>query len=364
MQHTPFQIPQWKDPQPHFCTESLSEGRDFGPIIHKCHHIYPLYHNHSLIDMAKYLYQGVRFVIHGFCHWFVGTYQCPWLPFFWLCTLGDRLEAFTTFPQFPFKGMLRHCWALWLNPHIKDNWSHCSHIPHNCFHCCLGPLYYVNFYYHSLHLLTVEGCWLWFPVSPTPALPDVWLALSDSQCCPSPLTELISLRLPPWVSPFALTQPYGLLSWVEGTLSSGHHTSSTWNHATACKANERGDPLSVFEPHLHSASLGVPAELHLGPPLIGLHILSCPLFSLVVSYKNFALNYWWMSQCHIQVLIYLLSLTLGLEDLDIKPGQPWLHVRTILFPCSMSPLCDFPSHSSHQMPFVQMRPLPYRWSLH
>ena len=49
----PYQIPQCKDPQPHFCPEFLSEGREFGPSVHQCHHLHPLYHNHSLIGMAK-----------------------------------------------------------------------------------------------------------------------------------------------------------------------------------------------------------------------------------------------------------------------------------------------------------------------
>ena len=86
------------------------------------------------------------------------------------------------------------------------------------------------------------------------------------------------------------------------------------------------------------------------------------LSSLVVIYKNFILKYLRMQRCHIQVLIYLLSLTLGLVDLDIKPGHPWLCVRTILFPPSVLPLCDFASHFSLQMPISQMRPPPSGWS--
>ena len=49
MQHTPYLIPQWKDPQPHFCRESLIEGRDLGPSIHQFCYLHPLYHNHSLL---------------------------------------------------------------------------------------------------------------------------------------------------------------------------------------------------------------------------------------------------------------------------------------------------------------------------
>ena len=52
-QHTPYQIPQWQDPQPLFCTESLSEGRDLGPCIHQCHYPQPIYQNHSLIGIIK-----------------------------------------------------------------------------------------------------------------------------------------------------------------------------------------------------------------------------------------------------------------------------------------------------------------------
>ena len=61
----------------------------------------------------------------------------------------------------------------------------------------------------------------------------------------------------------------------------GHHTGSAWNCTTACKAHERGNPLSTFEPHLHSTSYGILAEQHSELPLVGLHILSLSLFSLV-----------------------------------------------------------------------------------
>ena len=104
------------------------------------------------------------------------------------------------------------------------------------------------------YLLTVKGCWLWFSVVPALPLTDVQFALSDLWYHPSPPTELISLRLPPKDHPLALTQPYWLLSWVNGTLSLGHHKGSTWNCTTACKVHERGDSLSVFEPCSHSTS--------------------------------------------------------------------------------------------------------------
>ena len=145
----------------------------------------------------------------------------------------------------------------------------------------------------------------------------------------------------------------------------GHDTSSTWNHATACKAHEIGDPLHVFEIHLCSALQGISAEPHSAPPLIRLHILSLSQSSLVVNYKCFALKYWRMPWCHIWVLIYLLSLTLGLVELDIKPGQPLVSVRTILFPPSISPLvwCCITlftsnAHSSNETsPFLVETPL-------
>ena len=73
----PHQVPQWKDLQPHFCTESLSEGRDLGPSIHQCHHLHPLYHNLSLICMSYYAYQGIRVVKPRFCHKFASIYQHP-----------------------------------------------------------------------------------------------------------------------------------------------------------------------------------------------------------------------------------------------------------------------------------------------
>ena len=65
-----------------------------------------------------------------------------------------------------------------------------------------------------------------------------------------------------------------------------------------------------------------------------------------------------MPWCHIQVLIYLLPLTLGACGPRYQPGQPWFCIKTILFHPSMSPLSDFPSHSSLQRSIAQMR-LPF-----
>ena len=92
---------------------------------------------------------------------------------------------------------------------------------------------------HFLHFPMVEGCWMQFLVASELQLATAQFILSDLQYHLSPVTELISLRLPPLFCPSAQTQPYRLLSWVEGTLSSGHHTESSWNHATACEAHER-----------------------------------------------------------------------------------------------------------------------------
>ena len=91
------------------------------------------------------------------------------------------------------------------------------------------------------------------------------------------------------------------------------------------------------------------------PPPIGLHIASLSLSYLVVTYKIFASKCQRMPQFHIQVQIYLLFLTLGLADLDIKQVQPQLCIRIILFPPSMSPLCDSASYFSLQKPIAQMR---------
>ena len=168
--------------------------------------------------------------------------------------LGDRLEASATSPEIPFKGH-SDTHKLYVSiPHIKNIWSNCSHIPCNCLDCYFDPWYYVEFYYHSLHLPTVEGCWLQFSVAPALPFTAAQFALSDPWCHPPPLTELISLGLPLQVSPLALTQPYWLLSWVEGTLSLYHHICSTWNQVNAFEANERGDHLSVFESCLCSTS--------------------------------------------------------------------------------------------------------------
>ena len=83
----------------------------WAPSIHKYHHLHPFYHNYSLIGMGKYLYQGIRVVTPGFFCQFAGTYWCPWLPWTWLCILGSKLEASTTSPRFPFKGVLGHLHA-------------------------------------------------------------------------------------------------------------------------------------------------------------------------------------------------------------------------------------------------------------
>ena len=81
---------------------------------------------------------------------------------------------------------------------------------------------------------------------------------------------------------------------------------------TACEAHEKGDPLSIFKPHSCSTLSDIPAAMHSVPPPIGLHKASLSLSS--------------------PVEICLLFLPLGLADLDIKPGQPWFHVRIVLFP--------------------------------
>ena len=91
---------------------------------------------------------------------------------------GGRLEMSTSSPQFPLKGVLVHSQAPCPNPYIKNIWSHCSNIPHNCVNCCLDPWHYVDFYYHSLHLLTVNRYWLQFSVAPALPLTAVQFALT------------------------------------------------------------------------------------------------------------------------------------------------------------------------------------------
>ena len=100
VQHTPYQIPQWEDPQPHFCTESLrAEIWDPVPTI-------------PSLAQPSSCTKGLWAVMPGFCHQFVGTYWHPWLPSTWLPLLGCRLEVSATSPQFPFEGVLRHSQAL------------------------------------------------------------------------------------------------------------------------------------------------------------------------------------------------------------------------------------------------------------
>ena len=151
--------------------------------------------------------------------------------------------------------------------------------------------------------------------------------------------------------------------------------------------------------------------------------VTCTVTFTVVIYKNFALKYWRMQLCHIQALIYLISLTLwvcrpkywtrsaaalhkdhttggshlsqifweheNLSSLSViwliyikytmKRKKNWQKIQAKqesrltavqlkwdlpVFIPSMSPLCDFASHSSLQLPIAQMRPPPCGWSLH
>ena len=76
------------------------------------------------------------------------------------------------------------------SPHIQNIWSHYSHIPCHCSDCCLDPWYYVDFYYHSLHLPTVEGCWLKFSKASVPPV----------SCMHNLLTQIWNVILPLWLS--------------------------------------------------------------------------------------------------------------------------------------------------------------------
>ena len=61
------------------------------------------------------------------------------------------------------------------------------------------------------------------------------------------------------------------------------------NHATACEAHEKGDPLTVLEPHLHPTLSDILAALQLLLTPIILHIASLFLSFFAAIYKNFAL---------------------------------------------------------------------------
>ena len=66
-----YRIPQW--------------GWRFGTQYPPVPSTLPLYHNFSLIGMAKYPYQGITVVIPRFWCQFVGIYWCPWLLSSLLC---------------------------------------------------------------------------------------------------------------------------------------------------------------------------------------------------------------------------------------------------------------------------------------
>ena len=201
-----------------------------------------------------------------------------------------------------------------------------------------------------------------FSVAPVLPLTAAQFAISYLQCSPSPPTELILLGLPPWIGPLALTQPYGLLSWVEDTLSSYHHTSSAWIHATVYQTHER--VLHCFWTSLMLNIIGYSCWTTFSAPsnwvtyTVTFSVLPlCNLYKFCIKVpKDATVPY--------KVLVYLLFPTLGLVDLDTEPGQLWLCIRTVLFPFSMSPLCDFASHCSLQRPIVKMRPPCFGWSFH
>ena len=105
IQHTLYQVPQWKDLQPHFCTESLSEGRDLGPSIYQC-----CCFHFSITALASLAWpnrhtkdQGCDTQILPPVSWYLLT-SLSSLHF--AAYLGNRCEVPTTSPQFPFKGYL------------------------------------------------------------------------------------------------------------------------------------------------------------------------------------------------------------------------------------------------------------------
>ena len=159
--------------------------------------------------------------------------------------------------------------------------------------------------------------------------------------------ETFLLRLPLWVGPHALAQPYGLLSQVEDMLCSYHHTSSMWNHTPASEAHEEGNPLSVFEHCLHSTWWAVPTALHSLLPPIGLHIASLSLSFFVVSCKDATVPY-------TSSNLYIISVT-GACRPRYQIRSTAAPCKDCLFPPSMLPLCDLASHFSLQKPIAQMR---------
>ena len=148
--------PQLKDPQPRFWAERFSQGRDLGPSILQCHHLYPFCHKSSLISCAKEL--GL---------WYLGSA-------IGLCIL-------TNVPGSPPPGSLswgagwmcllphtNFCLKFLDNPRPYDPNSHSRTFFPSVFpffmtvDCYLCLLYCFGFYFYFFHSPMVEGCQMWF----------------------------------------------------------------------------------------------------------------------------------------------------------------------------------------------------------
>ena len=126
--------------------------------------------------------------------------------------LEGRLEVPITSPYFHLKGCLGTHKLDVPSPHIKNIWSPCGYMPCHCLDFYLDAWHYIDCHYHVFHFPTVKDYWLQFSVGSVLPLTAVQFAHSTSQNHPSP--HSLWLRCPPPVSPLAVTQPCGLLSWV------------------------------------------------------------------------------------------------------------------------------------------------------
>ena len=136
-QHTPYQIPQWKDPQPHFCTKSPSESRfwtQYRPVPSSPSPLpQPWPHWHDQVAIPRD--QGCDTQILLPASWYLLTSLAS---LHLVACLRGQVGGAHYLPLLTHKLNLP-------NPHIKNILSNFGHVPHNYFYSCLDPWYYVDF---------------------------------------------------------------------------------------------------------------------------------------------------------------------------------------------------------------------------
>ena len=128
---------------------------------------------------------------------------CPSCGPFWWCPLLS--------PNFQLQGCSDIHKPYLPNPHIKNIWFNCAHVPHHCFHCCLDPLVFLPLFQFltppdcqgllvvvlcgpcmntcscaicSLRLTMISPLWLSWSDSNSLPRPVLLLWLSLTSCCP------------------------------------------------------------------------------------------------------------------------------------------------------------------------------------